>query len=353
MPTKTHYRLPNSLRMGLLVAGLVGLLIGALAWFQVERERAADLEEMDRRAYVLTHQMAYSVQAALQLPDREAAAALSSSLEGYPPLLGLAVYRPDGRLLVAGKAVQEYTADLDKVVARALKEQKDITESTLTDQGRVYILASAIRAADGQPQGVLVVIQDMAQVDERVVSRRVRFGFWVSVVTLLLLTLVVTGAWLLYDRPLKRMTEWVRQLRGDDDEPELEPPAARLANENDRLANSLRAARSTQRAPARAVPRIDRGWTREQLHTHIAERLHGRRLLVLSNREPYLHELQDGKTLLRTPAGGLVTALDPVLRAGGGVWIAHGAGSADRMTADDQGRLAVPPDNPAYTLRRG
>ncbi len=352
MPTKTHYRLPNSLRMGLLVAGLVGLLIGALAWFQVERERAADLEEMDRRAYVLTHQMAYSVQAALQLPDREAAAALSSSLEGYPPLLGLAVYRPDGHLLVAGKAVQEYTADLDKVVARALKEQKDITESTLTDQGRVYILASAIRAADGQPQGVLVVIQDMAQVDERVVSRRVRFGFWVSVVTLLLLTLVVTGAWLLYDRPLKRMTEWVRQLRGDDDEPELEPPAARLANENDRLANSLRAARSTQRAPARAVPRIDRGWTREQLHTHIAERLHGRRLLVLSNREPYLHELQDGKTLLRTPAGGLVTALDPVLRAGGGVWIAHGAGSADRMTADDQGRLAVPPDNPAYTLRR-
>ena len=163
--------------------------------------------------------------------------------------------------------MQEYTADLDKVVARALKEQKDITESTLTDQGHVHILASAIRAADGQPQGVLVVIQDMAQVDERVVSRRVRFGFWVSVVTLLLLTLVVTGAWLLYDRPLKRMTEWVRQLRGDDDEPELEPLAARLANENDRLANSLRAARSTQQAPARAVPRIDRGWTREQLHT--------------------------------------------------------------------------------------
>ena len=86
MPTKTHYRLPNSLRMGLLVAGLVGLLIGALAWFQVERERAADLEEMDRRAYVLTHQMAYSVQAALQLPDREAAAALSDARRIRPQL---------------------------------------------------------------------------------------------------------------------------------------------------------------------------------------------------------------------------------------------------------------------------
>ncbi len=353
MPTKTKYRLPNSLRMGLLVAGLVGLLMGALAWLQVERERTADLEEMDRRAYVLSHQMVYSVQAALQLPDREAAAALSSSLEGYPPLIGLAVYRPDGRLLAAGKAVQEFAADLDKVVARALKEQKDIIESIRADQGRIYILASAIRAPDGQPQGVLAVAQDMSQVDKLVVSRRVRFGFWVGFVTLLLLALVVAGAWLLYDRPLKRMMEWMRQLRGDDAEPPpLEPPAARLASENDRLTNSLRTARSAQRASARAVAPTGQVWTRERLRTHMIDRLRDRRLLVLSNREPYLHELQDGKTRLRTPVGGLVTALDPVLRTSGGVWIAHGAGNADRMTADDQGRLAVPPDDPAYTLRR-
>ena len=90
MTSKSPLYLPNSLRMGLLIAGLVGLLMGALAWFQVEREHAADLEEMDRRAYVLSHQMVYSVQAALQLPDREAAAALSSTLDGYPPLIGLA-----------------------------------------------------------------------------------------------------------------------------------------------------------------------------------------------------------------------------------------------------------------------
>ena len=354
MPTKTKYRLPNSLRMGLLVAGLVGLLMGALAWFQVERERTADLEEMDRRAYVLSHQMVYSVQAALQLPDREAAATLGSTLEGYPPLIGLAVYRPDGRLLAAGKAAQEFAADLNKVVARALKEQKDIIESVRTDQNRVYILASAIRAPDGQPQGVLVVVQDMSQVDERVVSRRVRFGFWVGIVTLLLLTLVVAGAWLLYDRPLKRMAAWMRQLRGDEaaEPPPLEPSVARLASESDRLAASLKVARSAQRTSARAAAPTDHGWTRERLRTHITDCLRGGRLLVLSNREPYLHELQDGKTRLRTPAGGLVAALDPVLRASGGVWIAHGAGNADRMTADEQGRLAVPPDDPAYTLRR-
>ncbi len=52
------------------------------------------------------------------------------------------------------------------------------------------------------------------------------------------------------------------------------------------------------------------------------------------------------------PASGLVTALDPVMRAGGGTWIAHGSGSADRETADARGRLRVPPDQPSYTLRR-
>lgn len=354
MPTKTKYRLPNALRMGLLVAGLVGLLIGALAWLQVERERAADLEEMDRRAYVLSHQMVYSIQSALRLPDREAAAALSSTLEGYPPLIGLAVYRPDGHLLAAGKEVQEFTADLDKVVARTLKEQKDVIESVRTDQGRIYILASAIRAPDGQPQGVLAVVQDMAQVDALVISRRVQFGFWVGVVTLLLLTLVVAGAWLLYDRPLNRMAEWMRQLRtgAGAELPPLELPITRLASEGDRLAASLRTARAAQRARAPAVAPTGQVWTRERLHAHMIDCLRGRRLLVLSNREPYLHELQDGKTQLRTPAGGLVAALDPVLRASGGVWIAHGAGNADRMTADDRGRLAVPPDDPAYTLRR-
>ncbi len=72
---KSLLHLPNSLRMGLLIAALVGLLIATLAWFQIERERQ---NEMDRRAYVLAHQIAYSMQAALQLPDAEAATTSAS-----------------------------------------------------------------------------------------------------------------------------------------------------------------------------------------------------------------------------------------------------------------------------------
>jgi trehalose 6-phosphate synthase len=84
----------------------------------------------------------------------------------------------------------------------------------------------------------------------------------------------------------------------------------------------------------------------------LAQVLRKRPLVVVANREPYVHEHgQDGVTV-RRPPGGLVTALEPLLRACGGTWIAHGSGSADLETAGGDGVVAVPPDDPRYRLRR-
>ena len=75
-------------------------------------------------------------------------------------------------------------------------------------------------------------------------------------------------------------------------------------------------------------------------------------LVVASNREPCSHRKTARGLQCEVPAGGLVSALDTVLRVTGGTWVAWGSGSGDREGADNQGRLWVPPDNPAYTLRR-
>ncbi len=93
-------------------------------------------------------------------------------------------------------------------------------------------------------------------------------------------------------------------------------------------------------------------WTDQRLREHIRHELRGRRLFLLSNREPYLH-VKEGRTVrCVTPAGGLVTALDPVMRICDGLWIAHGSGSADREMVDEKNMLRVPPDEPAYSLKR-
>lgn len=94
-------------------------------------------------------------------------------------------------------------------------------------------------------------------------------------------------------------------------------------------------------------------WTPERLKLTLGRHLHGERLVVVANREPYIHDrAADGTVRVLHPASGLVSALEPVLRACSGVWVAHGAGSADRETADKQGRVRVPPGEESYVVRR-
>jgi trehalose 6-phosphate synthase len=93
-------------------------------------------------------------------------------------------------------------------------------------------------------------------------------------------------------------------------------------------------------------------WSKERLEEVVVTRLGGAQLVVVANREPY-HHVYDGEHIrCIKPASGLTTALDPVMRACGGTWVAHGNGDADREVADERGRVQVPPDAPAYTLRR-
>ena len=94
-------------------------------------------------------------------------------------------------------------------------------------------------------------------------------------------------------------------------------------------------------------------WTPDTLRRILETELPDAQVILVSNREPYIHNLnKNGKIDLVIPASGLVSALEPVTRACAGTWIAHGGGSADRMTVDEKDHVQVPPGNPSYTLRR-
>jgi trehalose-6-phosphate synthase len=98
---------------------------------------------------------------------------------------------------------------------------------------------------------------------------------------------------------------------------------------------------------------VTHAWTKETLNRIVSEELRGRKLIVVANREPYIHTRDSaGQIRWMMPASGLTTALDPILKSSGGVWIGHGSGSADRDTVDRHDRVGVPPESPVYTLRR-
>ena len=90
----------------------------------------------------------------------------------------------------------------------------------------------------------------------------------------------------------------------------------------------------------------------ERLRSFVEAEIPAGGLVVIANRQPYAHEFTDGGVTVQRPASGLVTGIEPILRACGGTWIGHGGGSADRFHSDADGRVAVPPAAPEYTLRR-
>lgn len=93
-------------------------------------------------------------------------------------------------------------------------------------------------------------------------------------------------------------------------------------------------------------------WTANLLSDIVRTKLDGHRLIVVSNREPFMHCRAGGRIECRQPASGMACALDPIMRACGGTWIAHGSGDADQQTVDLLDHVGVPPDDPHYTLRR-
>ncbi len=119
----------------------------------------------------------------------------------------------------------------------------------------------------------------------------------------------------------------------------------------------LRAIRETLSRPfqGRQKPEQDHreSWSSATLQRLVKDELGSPQVIVVSNREPYVHDRRaDGSRQVEVPASGMVTALEPIVRACGGIWVAHGSGAADCEVVDLHDRIRVPPEDPAYTLRR-
>ncbi len=166
--------------------------------------------------------------------------------------------------------------------------------------------------------------------------------------TLLILRWTLSGS-------ITRSTKWLRDLRlgnTSSDMPSAGGLLKPLVSEVGHLVKSLETARAAAAEEAKLRDAAESLWTAERLRAYVRAKLGDRPLFAISNREPYIHVKKNGGIEVQIPASGLVTALEPVLRACDGTWIAHGSGDADRLTVDAGNRIRVPPDHPAYTLRR-
>jgi trehalose 6-phosphate synthase len=212
-----------------------------------------------------------------------------------------------------------------------------------TADGAVQVSARPIEDG-GLVRGVLVLVHDLGFVRNRELAIQdftfAAFGLVALLATVLMV--LTRRAW---------WRSWTDELRRILSRSRAAPiPEARAQNEFQPLLQDVRRLvdeLATERA-AGVTP-----WTPHRLHHVLRETLHGDGVVVLANREPYIHQREpDGGIRVVRPASGLVTALEPVMRACSGTWVAHGAGSADRETVDGGDRVRVPPAEESYALRR-
>lgn len=93
-------------------------------------------------------------------------------------------------------------------------------------------------------------------------------------------------------------------------------------------------------------------WTKGSLQAFIKDNMTDYTFIVVSSRQPYVHVFNKGKIECQRGTGGVVSALDPIMKACNGLWVAYGNGDADNKVTDASGKIRVPPDKPSYTLKR-
>jgi trehalose 6-phosphate synthase len=192
----------------------------------------------------------------------------------------------------------------------------------------------------------LVVLHDLSFIDKRsqetgryLLGLLTALGFVIALITVVVAQLSWRG-WVLGVRGLLR-GEGILSPIMPAPPPELEPFARELQDRMRDLEDEYR----RMQGP-------DSDWTAERLRALLKTQLRGDQVIVVSNREPYIHEQGPGGIVVKRPASGLVTAVEPVMRACSGTWIAHGSGSADHEVVDVHDRVAVPPGSDDYLLRR-
>ena len=345
------------MRLILALIASVTLVSAASTYFEVLSHRHVLREDLERRTKWMGVSIQPDVQGALRTNDPTALPGLMQLLKSGTGALGLAVFDAHGNLMAASGPPDVMGTLARGVVEKSLQRGVQVNAFGHTDKWQW--LEEAFPIHDGnQLEGALAIVADASYIRTEANALWQR-SFWrvVALVILIVAITLVMVRWFLL-QPMSRVTERLRWLRtgragksGEVVVPELSLFSP-LAREVETMAASLRAARAAAEAEARLREAGEHLWTAERLAVHIRNRAGSSRIFVVSNREPYMHIRQGREIACVVPPSGLVTALEPVLRACDGVWVASGSGAADTDVVDEFDRLRVPPDDPRYTLRR-
>ena len=345
------------LSIRLIVSLIVGITLVSLSssYYEALVEKRGLRRDLERRAELLGESLAGNVETGLEKDSQQDLQRIVEHFGNREHLSGLAIYGPHGDLLAVTPELATTVATVPSVMSQALRENHGAGTFQRVGDATLHIYSLPLHQHD-EVIGGLAIVHDAGYIRAESLHiwretflRALAHVFLIVLITLLIVRWSIAG-------PIARTAQWMRTLRTGQvsarqhaADLDLFRP---LVREVAAFTESLAQARAAAETEARLRETGESLWTADRLAVHVRKRLENGRLFVVSNREPYVHMRRGKSVEVMVPPSGVVTAIEPILRACDGTWIAHGNGDADLETVDAHDRLRVPPDDPHYSLRR-
>lgn len=337
---------------------IVSAAFTLFGFFQVRFEEEKLIDDLKRKARTVAESMELSVKHVLLGNDLRNANYLAEKFETRQRLQGCVIYDKDGSIIALTKRFADWKEKDKPYIKDIITNKTPRGELEKFKDYQVYSYILPVINDEGQFLGMVEVIHDTSYVFARLTElwKRISSTLIILVVVIFVISILLHRQ--IFALPIQRLTDWFKFFqRGETDEAhpiKEKGDLGKLASEVEQVALSLRVARRTISDEAQARMEKEEIWTEAKLKDLVHAKLGEKALIVVSNREPYMHVVDEATGLEKCirPASGVVTAIHPVLCACGGTWIAHGAGKVDKKFVNSKDKLGVPPKDIRYILKR-
>jgi trehalose-6-phosphate synthase len=332
----------------------VGLVAFGFTFYQSSNERDKLIKELEVRTVRVTEDMLQDDISFIQKINQNNIERFTDSINKRYNLLGIAIfYNIDS--IISNNYTRNFINNSVDYISQSITADTSLGNFFKYARKNIYQYIKPINRADVANNAVVFYI-DAGYINK--IIRSIWFrnfirwfiqAFLVSLVTLLIIR------WGIFS-PMNKILDWVKGVRAGNIGQIKPQPYLKfldpLHKEIEYIAKAMHEAKATAEEEARLRTSAEAIWTPERLKVEMQNLLNKKKMIVVSNREPYMH-IHEGKEIkCIVPASGLITAMEPILKACSGLWIASGTGDADKETVNKHGKVEVPPEEPQYTLKR-
>jgi trehalose-6-phosphate synthase len=332
----------------------VSLVAFGFAFYQSSTEKKQLNNELELRTHQVAKEIFHEDTLFFERINKYNINHFADSLKKQYNLLGFAIYY-NFDSIISNYSVSSFIGNSKVYIYQSIIADTSLGNFFKTEGKKIYQHITPTKSSNGSSKAV-IIYSDAGYIDKLIESIWFRnFIGWFVQALLVSLTTLILIRWGIF-RQINKIVAWAKAIRTGNSglikpQPHLDflDP---LHKEIESIASAMNEAKASAEQEARLRSSAEAIWTPQRLKVEMENLLHGKKMIVVSNREPYMH-IHDGKEIkCIVPASGMITAMEPILKACSGLWIASGTGDADMETVDKHDKVEVPPEEPNYTLKR-